>query len=70
MNNYAGVSGAHLRQFIERIETLEEQKAAVSADIKEVFAEAKNEGFDVKIVREVLRIRKMDRDERLERDHA
>lgn len=50
----------HLRNFIERIERLEEEKAALGADIKEVYAEAKSTGFDVKIIRKVIAIRKKD----------
>jgi uncharacterized protein (UPF0335 family) len=61
-------SGAkdHLRAFIERIERLEEEKAAIANDIKEVFAEAKSTGFDVKAIRTILRIRKQDDHERME----
>jgi uncharacterized protein (UPF0335 family) len=55
-----------LKSFIERIERLEEDKAAVSSDMKEVFAEAKGEGFDVKIVRKVIRLRKQDKVKREE----
>jgi Uncharacterized protein conserved in bacteria len=50
-----------LRSFIERVERLEEEKKALSDDIKEVYAEAKGEGFDVKIMRQVVRLRKMDK---------
>lgn len=53
-----------LKSVVERIERLEEEKAALSADIKEVYAEAKGNGFDVKILRKVIRIRKMDAAER------
>lgn len=49
-----------LRSIVERIERLEEDKAAVTADIKEVYAEAKGDGYDVKALREVVRIRKQD----------
>jgi uncharacterized protein (UPF0335 family) len=49
-----------LKSFIERIERLEEDKAAVQADLKEVFAEAKGTGFDAKILRKVVRLRKQD----------
>ncbi len=49
-----------LRSFVERVERLEEEKKAVSDDIKEVYTEAKGEGFDVKIMREVIRLRKFD----------
>ena len=55
-----------LKSFIERIERLEEDKAAVANDMKEVFAEAKGEGFDVKIVRKVIRLRKQDKVKREE----
>lgn len=50
-----------LKSFIERIERLEEDKAAIANDMKEVFAEAKGEGFDVKILRKVIRLRKQDK---------
>lgn len=50
-----------LKSFIERIERLEEDKAAIMADLKEVFAEAKGEGFDTKIMRKVVRLRKQDK---------
>lgn len=56
----SGVHGAHLKSFIERIERLEEEKAALSADIKDVYAEAKSAGFDTKIMREVIKRRKAD----------
>jgi uncharacterized protein (UPF0335 family) len=55
---------ARLRQFIARIERLEEDKAAVATDLKGVFAEAKGVGFDTKIIRLIVRLRKMDADER------
>jgi uncharacterized protein (UPF0335 family) len=57
-----------LRTIIERIERLEEDKAAVANDIKEVFAEAKGEGYDVKILRKVVRLRKQDKAKRLEEE--
>ena len=50
-----------LKSLVERIERLEEDKAAVANDLKEVFAEAKGEGFDVKILRKVIRLRKQDK---------
>ena len=53
---------------IERVERLEEDKAAVMNDMKEVFAEAKGEGFDVKILRKIVRLRKQDRAKRLEEE--
>ncbi|HUO22174.1 MAG TPA: DUF2312 domain-containing protein [Caulobacteraceae bacterium] len=57
-----------LRTIIERIERLEEDKAAVAADIKEVFAEAKGEGYDVKVLRKVVRLRKQDKAKRMEEE--
>lgn len=57
-----------LRTLIERLERLEEDKAAVAADMKEVFAEAKGEGYDVKILRKVIRLRKQDKAKRQEED--
>jgi uncharacterized protein (UPF0335 family) len=57
----AGAAQGRLKSFIERIERLEEDKAAVSEDLKEVYSEAKGEGFDVKILRKVVRIRKQDK---------
>jgi len=58
----------HLRAFIERIERLEEEKAALVADIREVYAEAKGTGFDPKTMRAVVRLRKMDAADRAEQD--
>ncbi len=59
---------SRLKTIIERIERLEEDKAAVANDIKEVFAEAKGEGFDVKILRKVVRLRKQDKAKRQEEE--
>jgi len=50
-----------LRTIIERIERLEEDKAVISGDLKEVYAEAKGEGFDVKILRQIVKLRKQDK---------
>lgn len=63
-----GVAGARLRSFIERIENLEEEKAALMEDIKEVYAEAKGVGFEPKIIRKVLKIKNMDTDKRREEE--
>ncbi|MEC7676262.1 MAG: DUF2312 domain-containing protein [Pseudomonadota bacterium] len=68
MTEVGGVAGDQLRAYIERIERLEEEKAALAADVREVFAEAKGNGFDVKIMRQVLRLRKMDGDDRAEEE--
>ena len=57
-----------LKSFIERIERLEDEKNNILSDIKEVYSEAKNSGYDPKIMRKVLLIRKMDIDERLEQE--
>ena len=61
-----GIAADQLRSFVERIERLEEEKAALSADVKEVYAELKSSGFDAKIVRQVIRLRKMERGDRQE----
>jgi uncharacterized protein (UPF0335 family) len=63
MPDVGGVAGEQLRSFIERIERLEEEKRALSADIKEVYAEAKGGGFDIAIMRQIIRIRRMDQDD-------
>jgi uncharacterized protein (UPF0335 family) len=63
-----GAAQTRLKTIIERIERLEEDKAVIMADMKEVFAEAKGEGFDVKILRKVIRMRKQDRAKRLEEE--
>jgi uncharacterized protein (UPF0335 family) len=64
----SNVAKEHLTAFIERIEKLEEEKKAISDDIKDVFAEAKGNGYDVKALRAVIRIRKQDKDERMEQE--
>jgi len=62
------VNAGHLRAFVERIERLEEEKRALSDDIKDVYGEAKANGFDVKIMRKIVSIRKQDRDKRIEEE--
>jgi uncharacterized protein (UPF0335 family) len=62
------VNAGHLLAFIERIERLEEEKKALTADIKDVYGEAKANGFDVKIMRKIVSIRKQDRDSRIEEE--
>lgn len=64
-----GIAGDHLRSYIERIERLEEEKAQLATDIREVFAEAKGNGFDVKTMRQIIKLRKMDHSERDEQEH-
>lgn len=63
-----GIARDQLRAFIERIERLEEEKKAIADDIKEVYAEAKGSGFDTKAMRQIVRIRKQDRNERAEQE--
>ena len=62
------IAADQLRSFIERIERLEEEKAALSADVREVYAELKGTGFDPKIVRQIVRLRKMDTNELQEQE--
>jgi len=57
-----------LRSLVERIERLEDEKAALSADIREVYSEAKGLGFDAKVMRQVVRLRKLDRADRQEQE--
>lgn len=64
----SGVARDQLRAFIERIERLEEEKKAIADDIKEIYAEAKGNGFDTKVLRQVIRIRKQDQHERAEQE--
>jgi uncharacterized protein (UPF0335 family) len=68
MADVGGIAGAQLKSFIERIERLEDEKRALGEDIKEVFAEAKSTGFDAKIMRQIIKIRKMDKDEHDEQE--
>ena len=63
-----GTAQTQLKTIIERIERLEEDKAAVMADLKEVYAEAKGNGFDPKVMRKVVSLRRMDRDKRIEEE--
>lgn len=68
MADVGGVAGDRLKSFIERIERLEEEKAALAADVREVYAEAKGEGFDAKVMRQIVRLRKMDSSDREEQE--
>ncbi|WP_374312474.1 DUF2312 domain-containing protein [Dongia sp.] len=65
-HNSGGIAADHLKSFIERIERLEEEKAAIANDIKEVYAEAKGTGFDTKIMRRIVKARKMEPNTRAE----
>ncbi len=62
------VAQDQIKAFIERIERLEEEKAAIAGDIKEVYAEAKGNGFDTKVLRKIVSIRKQDHAERMEQE--
>jgi uncharacterized protein (UPF0335 family) len=64
----AAVNASHLRAFLERIEKLEEEKRAIADDIKDVYAEAKGNGFDAKIIRKIVSMRRMDREKRREEE--
>ena len=68
MSDVGGIAADRLKSFIERIERLEEEKAALAADIREVYAEAKGTGFDTKIMRQIVKLRKMDEAARQEQD--
>jgi uncharacterized protein (UPF0335 family) len=68
MADAGGVTAERLRSFIERVEKLEEEKSEVQEQIKEVLGEAKGEGFDVKIIRQLLRLRKMKPHDRAEQE--
>ena len=68
MADVGGIAGDTLRSYIERIERLEAEKTALTADIREIFSEAKGNGFDVKIMRQIVRLRRMDREDRLEQE--
>ena len=67
-SNVGGVAGDRVKSFIERIERLEEEKAAIGADVREIYAEAKAVGFDTKVMRQVVKLRKMDRQDREEQE--
>lgn len=62
------IAAERLKSLIERIERLEEEKQGLAGDIREVFAEAKGAGFDTKVMRMVLKLRKMERDDRQEQE--
>lgn len=64
MAGFGGVAGERLRSFVERVQHLDEEIKALNEGKKEIFAEAKGEGFDVKVLREVIRVMKQDPNER------
>jgi uncharacterized protein (UPF0335 family) len=67
-HNSGSIGADRLKSFIDRVERLEDEKSALAADIREIYAEAKGEGFDTKIMRQVVRRRKMDKADRDEQD--
>ena len=68
MTDASFIARDQLRAFIERIERLEEEKKTISDDIRDIYSEAKSTGFDPKILKQVIAIRKQDSDERAEHD--
>ena len=68
MSDTVGIAGDRLRTFIERIEQIESELKDLTEAKKEIFAEAKGEGFDVKVLKEILKLRKQDQDERDEHE--
>jgi uncharacterized protein (UPF0335 family) len=68
MNDTAGIAGGRIRSLVERVEQLELEIAELMEGKKEIFAEAKGEGFDVKIIKEIIKLRKQDKDERDEHE--
>ena len=70
MTDAGGIAGDRLRTIIERIERLEDEKKALSDDIREVYSEARGAGFDVKVIRQVVRLRKMDATDRSEMEQV
>ena len=68
MAEVGGIAGEQLKSLIERIERLEEEKRVLGEDIKEVYAEAKGTGFEPKIMRQLIKIRRMDKDEHDEQE--
>ena len=68
MSDIEGVAGQRLRSFVERVEQVEEEIRGLTEAKKEIFDEAKGEGYDVKVLKEVIRLRKQEQKERDERD--
>ena len=66
MADVGGVAAERLKSFVERVERLEEERAALTGDIREVYSEAKAAGFDVRVLRQVVKLRKMDASDRSE----
>lgn len=69
MTDVGGIASERLQSFVDRVERMEEEKKNLMDDISDVFAEAKATGFDVKILREILKLRKLDKADRQEQEH-
>ena len=67
-NTTGGIAAENLKQIIDRIERLEEEKAGLVADIRDIYSEAKGTGFDTKIIRAIIRLRKLTQDDRQEQE--
>lgn len=68
MAEVGGISSDRLRSFVDRIERLEEEKSALAADVREIYSEAKSAGFDIKILRQVIRLKRMNNSDRAEQE--
>ena len=68
MAEVGGIASEHLRSYIDRIERLEEEKAGLAADIRDIYAEAKGNGFDARTMRRIVTLRKLDQGERDEQE--
>ena len=68
MDEDSSIAGDQLRSLVERIERLEDEKAGLGEDIRQIYHEAKGAGFDVKTIRQIVRLRKLDRADRIEQE--
>ena len=68
MAEVGGIASEHLRSYIDRIERLEEEKAGLASDIRDIYAEAKGNGFDARTMRRIVSLRKLDQTERNEQE--
>jgi len=68
MTDTVGIAGDRIRSFVERIEHIEEEIKALNEGKKEIYAEAKGDGFDVRVLKEIIHLRKQDKDERDEHE--
>ncbi len=68
MSDIQGVSAQQLKMFIEKIERLEDEKTDIAENIRETFSQAKSEGFDVKTMRQILKLRKMKKEDVMEQE--